>query len=254
MQKIGRASAQVAGRFLFLGVSVQILLGICWGVRSFGIFPEFGDSYTWLKASETLVCDDYMGIGYPLFLMLVKGIESISSIPYTFFVYTVQILIAFYAGVVFLRACGVTGKKIFLCWGSLALLTFPCAMQSHLAVLPNSPGYSLLLLELSAVIRTLRQDAVAEDGETTAPARPLHGLFEAGIWWALSTLCVVENLYLGLVPLIVLWLIHLWQLRSRKTEKKRVGRELLLLLAMAGILFTLVPMWHRAAMGRRRIR
>ena len=85
MQKIGRASAQVAGRFLFLGVSVQILLGICWGVRSFGIFPEFGDSYTWLKASETLVCDDYMGIGYPLFLMLVKGIESISSIPYTFF-------------------------------------------------------------------------------------------------------------------------------------------------------------------------
>ena len=79
MQKIGRASAQVAGRFLFLGVSVQILLGICWGVRSFGIFPEFGDSYTWLKASETLVCDDYMGIGYPLFLMLVKGIESISS-------------------------------------------------------------------------------------------------------------------------------------------------------------------------------
>ena len=26
MQKIGRASAQVAGRFLFLGVSVQILL------------------------------------------------------------------------------------------------------------------------------------------------------------------------------------------------------------------------------------
>ena len=244
MQKIGRASAQVAGRFLFLGVSVQILLGICWGVRSFGIFPEFGDSYTWLKASETLVCDDYMGIGYPLFLMLVKGIESISSIPYTFFVYTVQILIAFYAGVVFLRACGVTGKKIFLCWGSLALLTFPCAMQSHLAVLPNSPGYSFLLLELSAVIRILRQDAVAEDGETTAPARPLHGLFEAGIWWALSTLCVVENLYLGLVPLIVLWLIHLWQLRSRKTEKKRVGRELLLLLAMAGILFTLVPMWQ----------
>ena len=171
MQKIGRASAQVAGRFLFLGVSVQILLGICWGVRSFGIFPEFGDSYTWLKASETLVCDDYMGIGYPLFLMLVKGIESISSIPYTFFVYTVQILIAFYAGVVFLRACGVTGKKIFLCWGSMALLTFPCAMQSHLAVLPNSPGYSFLLLELSAVIRILRQDAVAEDGETTGPDR-----------------------------------------------------------------------------------
>ena len=245
MQKTGRSSAQIAGRFLFLGISVQILLGICWSIRSFGIFPEFGDSYTWLKAAETLVCDDYMGIGYPLFLMLAKGIESISSIPYTFFVYTVQILVAFYAGAVFLRACGGNGKKGFLCWGSLALLTFPCAMQSHLAVLPNSLGYSFLLLELSAVIRILRRDAAIEaDGEAEAPTGPLHGLFRAGIWWALSTAFVVENLFLGLVPLIVLWLIHVWQLRGRKIAKKRVWQELVLLLAMAGILFTLVPMWQ----------
>ena len=244
MQKTGRALAQIAGRFLFLGISVQILLGICWGVRSFGIFPEFGDSYTWLKAAETLVCDDYMGIGYPLFLMLVKGIETISSIPYTFLVYTVQLLMAFGTGIVFLKACGVTGKRAFLCWGSLGLLTFPCALQSHLAVLPNSLGYSFLLLELSTVIRILRQDAAAKNCGTTAPVRPLHDLFEAGIWWALSTLFVVENLYLGLVPLIVLWLIHLWQLRSGRTEKKRAGQELVLLLAMSGILFTLVPLWQ----------
>ena len=244
MQKLNRASAQIAGRFLFLGVSVQILLGIFWSVRSFGIFPEFGDSYTWLKAAETLVCDDYMGIGYPLFLMLARGIESISSIPYTFFVYTVQLLAAFYAGIVFLRACGVAGKKGFLCWGSLGLLTFPCAMQSHLAVLPNSLGYSFLLLELSALLRILRRDAAAEDCEKTTPARPIHGLFEAGIWWAFSTLFVVENLYLGLVPLVAVWLIHLWQLRGGKVEKKRIGQELLLLLAMAGILFTLVPLWQ----------
>ena len=236
MQRFGRALAQTAGRFLFLGVFVQILLGIGWSIRSFGIFPEFGDSYTWLKAAETLVCDDYMGIGYPLFLMLAKGIESISSIPYTFLVYTVQILAAFFVGMVFLRACGVTGKRGILCWGSLGLLTFPCAMQSHLAVLPNSLGYSFLLLELSALIRLLRRDAAAE--------RPLHHLFLAGIWWALSTLFVVENLYLGLVPLVAVWLIHLWQLRSGRIEKKRIGQELLLLAAMAGILFTLVPLWQ----------
>ena len=117
-------------------------------------------------------------------------------------------------------------------------------MQSHLAVLPNSLGYSFLLLELSALIRILRRDAVAEECATAAPVRPLHGLFEAGIWWALSTLFVVENLYLGLLPLIVLWLIHLWQLHSGKVEKKRVWQELVLLLAMAGILFTLVPLWQ----------
>ena len=128
MQKACRVLVQVAGRFLFIGISVQILLGICWGVRAFGLFPEFGDSYLWLKAADTLVCDDYMGIGYPLFLVLAKGIESISSIPYTFFVYTAQLLVAFLAGIVFLQACGVTGNRAFLYWGSLGLLTFPCAM------------------------------------------------------------------------------------------------------------------------------
>ena len=118
MQKARRALAQIAGRFLFIGISVQIVLGICWMIRAFGIFPEFGDSYLWLRAADTLVCDDYMGIGYPLFLMLAKGIESISSIPYPFFVYTVQILFAFYSGVVFLRSCGMT-KKVWLVWGGL---------------------------------------------------------------------------------------------------------------------------------------
>ena len=85
MQKACRALAETAGRFLFIGISVQIVLGICWMIRSFGIFPEFGDSYLWLAAAGTFVCDDYMGIGYPLFLMLAKGIEAVSSIPYTFF-------------------------------------------------------------------------------------------------------------------------------------------------------------------------
>ena len=128
MQKACRALAETAGRFLFIGISVQIVLGICWMIRSFGIFPEFGDSYLWLAAAGTFVCDDYMGIGYPLFLMLAKGIEAVSSIPYTFFVYTVQILFAFYSGVVFLRSFGGTAKKWFPVWGSLGLLTYPFAM------------------------------------------------------------------------------------------------------------------------------
>ena len=197
MQKARRALAQIAGRFLFIGISVQIVLGICWMIRAFGIFPEFGDSYLWLRAADTLVCDDYMGIGYPLFLMLAKGIESISSIPYPFFVYMVQILFAFYSGVVFLRSCGMT-KKVWLVWGSLGLLTCPFALQCHVAVLPNSPGFSFLLLELSVLMGILRQDA---DGD---PVKfPFRQMFTAGVWWALGTVFVVENLWLGLVPLAV---------------------------------------------------
>jgi hypothetical protein len=70
MQKARRALAQIAGRFLFIGISVQIVLGICWMIRAFGIFPEFGDSYLWLRAADTLVCDDYMGIGYSLNIIM----------------------------------------------------------------------------------------------------------------------------------------------------------------------------------------
>ena len=236
MQKARRALAQIAGRFLFIGISVQIVLGICWMIRAYDIFPEFGDSYLWLKAADTLVCDDYMGIGYPLFLMLAKGIESISSIPYPFFVYTVQILFAFYSGVVFLRSCGMT-KRVWLVWGSLGLLTYPFALRCHVAVLPNSPGFSFLLLELSVLMGILRQDA-----DSASEKFPLRQMFTAGVWWALGTVFVVENLWLGLVPLAVVWFLHL--IRGRHLGKQRVLGELVLLAAVAGILFMAVSLWQ----------
>lgn len=114
-------------------------------------------------------------------------------------------------------------------------MTYPFAMQCHLAVLPNSVGCSCLLMELAVLIRFLREDKAEEK-------LPLKRLFVAGIWWALSTLFVVENRYLGLVPLVVVWILHL--IRIRQLGKQRVGRELLLLAAMAGILFTVVPLWQ----------
>ena len=206
MRKACRVLAQVAGRVLFIGISVQILLGIGWGIRAFGIFPEFGDSYLWLKAARTLVCDDYMGIGYPLFLMLVKGIESISSIPYTFLVYFVQCVFAFFSGVVFLQSFHVLRKRWMLYWGSLGMLTFPMALQCHLAVLPNSIGFSCLLMELAAVIRILRLD-----GAGAVEGRPLHMFFETVVWWGIGASFVVENRYLSLIPIVLLWLLHLIQ-------------------------------------------
>lgn len=237
MRKACRVLAQVAGRVLFIGISVQILFGIGWGIRAFGIFPEFGDSYLWLKAARTLVCDDYMGIGYPLFLMLVKGIESISSIPYTFLVYFVQCIFAFFSGVVFLQSFHVLRKRWMLYWGSLGMLTFPMALQCHLAVLPNSIGFSCLLMELAAMIRILRLD-----GAGAVEGRPLHMFFETVVWWGIGACFVVENRYLGLIPIVLLWLLHLIQ--GSNIGKKRILQELVLLMAVGGILFTLVSLWQ----------
>lgn len=237
MQKCCRALARIAGNILILGITVQILFGLCWIVRSFRIFPEFGDSYLWLKAAETFCFDDYMGIGYPLFLMLAKGIESLCSIPYTFFVYTVQLVVALLSGYVFLHSFGVK-KRGWLIWGSLGLITFPMALQCHLAVLPNSLAFSCILFELAAVIRVLR-----------GVERPLHQLFVAGLWWGLATLLLIENRYIGVIPLLFLWIAH--GIRRKTVDKKTWGGELLLILAMGGILFTIVPLWQTpGAYGR----
>lgn len=149
-----------------------------------------------------------------MYVMIIWGSDTLFSdarkrdrihkfYPLSFFVYTVQILFAFYSGVVFLRSCGMT-KKVWLVWGSLGLLTCPFALQCHVAVLPNSLGFSFLLLELSVLMGILRQDA---DGD---PVKfPLRQMFTAGVWWALGTVFVVENLWLGLVPLAVVWVLHL---------------------------------------------
>ena len=241
MQKACRVLVQVAGRFLFIGISVQILLGICWGVRAFGLFPEFGDSYLWLKAADTLVCDDYMGIGYPLFLVLAKGIEFISSIPYTFFVYLIQLAVAFCSSVRFLRSFGIIRKKWMFIWGSLGMLTYPMAMQCHLAVLPNSIGFSCMLLELAAIIRILKSGSRSAAEQATGE-HPLYAFTEAIVWWVAGTVFVAENLYLGLVPLIVLWILHLIQVRQ--LGKQRILKELAVLFVMGGILFAVVPAWQ----------
>ena len=47
MQKARRALAQIAGRFLFIGISVQIVLGICWMSRELLAFS---------RSSGTVIC------------------------------------------------------------------------------------------------------------------------------------------------------------------------------------------------------
>ena len=81
----------------------------------------------------------------------------------------------------------------------------------------------------------LRQDA---DGD---PVKfPLRQMFTARVWS--GTVFVVENLWLGLVPLAVVWVLHL--IHGRQLGKQRVLGELVLLAAVAGILFTAVSLWQ----------
>lgn len=208
---------------LWAGCSIQIVLGICWIVMNFPHYQIFGESALYVEISKNLICDEYEGILYPLLILLTKGIEKIFPIPYYCILYLLQLGLAFVAACVFLQTLGVKTKKR-LVWGSLVLLTFPMVMQCHLAVLPRSLVASFLLLELAACLQIL--------GDKTCPGAV--SFVKVLFFWMLTALLQPEYLYLGLVPILVLFGYTVG--KGWTSHRKNVLHVLLLLMAFAGMI------------------
>ena len=161
MERFGQHIRRIVYGILCIGMSVQIVLGLCWVVLNIGHFQEFGDSLHYIEISKTFVCDEYFGILYPLFIWIVMKIQIFTFIPYYCILYIVQLVTAFYASYSFLLGCRIiqpfTIKKISFkgVWGCLCVLTIPMLMQCHLAVLPHSLTVSLFLILISMVLKIL---------------------------------------------------------------------------------------------------
>lgn len=210
---VGHVSAVLKG-VLFIGVSIQTVLGIVWMYCNFSHVPQFGDSLFYLQLSRTLRCDEYTGILYPLFL------RAVGRNHYA--VYVIQLIAAYAAASRFLRVIRPMGKWRRV-WGSLALLTVPVVMQCHLAMLPCSFAASFLLLELS-----LLTEAVRDRGRRT-----LKKLAELCLCWLALGLLLPEYLYLGAVPVLLFCLCSQRQLRQ---HKGRMAYGVLLIAAFMGML------------------
>ena len=223
MQKAYRHIRAVVGRIIFIGLGIQIILGILWMFCNFGNLQKFGESLFYIEVSKSFLCDEYTGALYPVLLMLVRGIEGLLHIPYTYVIHLLQVSAAGYAGWRFLGAVGVR-KRGYRVFGSLAILTVPMAMQCHLAVLPNSLTLSAILMEFAFVA-----EAVGEDG-------PLQGkqLVKANACWLVSALLMPDYLYLGAVPVVLLWIYDAW--KYRKQKGRGVFWHLLLIAAFAGMI------------------
>jgi len=215
MQKLCRV-------ILFVGCSVQVVLGICWIVMNFPYFQIFSESALYVEISKNLICDEYEGILYPLLILLTRGMAEILPIPYYCILHFVQLGVALMAGYVFLQTVGVKNKKRLI-WGSLVLLTFPMAMQCHLAVLPQSLVTSFLLLELAACLQGVRGGHYLN---VTTFAKALF-------YWMLVALLQPEYLYLGGVPALVL--LGYGIVKAWKKNKKSILHFVLLLMAFIGI-------------------
>lgn len=121
---------------LFIGFSVQIALGAIWTCCNFGKVQSFGEPDAALYRAAL-------------------GLLGDSHIP----MQLIQLSVAFLAGYFFLQKLQPTGI-LFAVWRGLALLTFPFALQCHLALQPHSLIGSLFLLMLLLLLKTDRKRAV----------------------------------------------------------------------------------------------
>lgn len=141
--RVLRHVSNVIKGMIFIGFTVQIALGLVWMCCNFGQVQDFG----WRNLGRT----EPGGAIYALYGFL-------GRIPPL--LYLAQLGFALFAGQRFLCKAGKfrvnsRGRAVFLLWGSLALLTFPFAMQCYLAVLPYSAMSSLFLLMLSFLLEAV---------------------------------------------------------------------------------------------------
>lgn len=198
---------------LFIGLSVQTVLGIVWMCYNFSHVPQFGESLFYMQASRTLRCDEYTGILYPLLLWIVRRNHYV--------VYVIQLAAAYAVSHRFLGVF-LSGRNWKAVWGSFALVTIPVALQCHMAVLPCSFAVSLLLLELALLAEAVREKE----------KRTLRRLAQLSSCWLLLALLLPEYLWLGAVPVA---LFHLAFCRVRKEDKRIKYYGLLLAAIFAGM-------------------
>ncbi len=156
MQVVKKAFAHVGavirGMF-FIGFTIQILLGLAWMCCNFGQVQDFGEPDTALY-----------GV---LFRLLGRSPQLM---------YLLQLGSAFLAGDLFLRSvwssfagerASRSGReRLWSLWRAFALLTYPFAMQCHMAIQPFSFMGSLFLVMLSFLLRSFCvRGAAAEAGE-----------------------------------------------------------------------------------------
>lgn len=212
-RKTGHVSA-ILKRILFIGISIQTLFGFVWICCNFSNIPQFGESIFYMQLGRTLYCDEYTGILYPFFLWIVRNNHYV--------VYTIQLAAAYITADIFLKVFVQVkmGQRI---WACLAFLTMPIVIQCHMAVLPCSFAGSLFLLELTLLIKAVR------DPEE----RSLRRLAGLSLCWLLLSLLLTEYIYLGAVPVV---LFYLCCFSEWKKQRRRRAYGLLLIAVFIGMI------------------
>ncbi|MBE5867402.1 MAG: hypothetical protein E7293_00360 [Lachnospiraceae bacterium] len=194
----------ISGLFV-IGMGVQFLLGLCWAFSHFLQMPEFERTTEYIRASENLVIDEYMGILYPLFIAGAKGLEQLLGIPFYCFLYLLQIGAGVSASCFFVYSCRKEKKKVF-CLSNLAaavfLMTVPMVLQCYMAVLPEAFCLSGSLVMLGLCIGVLKRERPMD----------LQFFLMLGLLWCGMALFQPDYLWLAGLP--VLWMLVVCGIRK----------------------------------------
>lgn len=195
--------------FLFIGFSIQILLGLTWMCANFIEVQEFGQP---------------QGFLYPLLLGVLGKMPQI--------LYLLQLGLAGFAAYMLLKPIFPPGR-LWRVWFVLAFMSLPMAMQCHLALLPYSFVSSLLILEFICC-----RSALAKEG-----GLGLQAIAGAGVCWIGLALLLSEYGWLGFLPLMFVLLVRLPHLCR---SLRRLAYSVLLFAAFGGIVAGTVSLTTRA--------
>lgn len=252
-RKTAKGMPKVLARILIIGFSVQIVLGVFWACLQFPHFQEFGESLFLEKVQKTLLCDEYVGILYPILMRFFSGVSNVIPLPYYCYLYALQLAVGALAAHFFLGSFqGMKGKgRLWRAWADLALVTLPMVMQCHLAVLPYSLANSLFLVHVALVMRGIAARKGVDGGKGIGN-RPALRTAVMGACWLAETLLLPDYRILGGILTAGYGIFEI--LRSGKApvdkkdaeDEKMEGREslagMLRVLLVTAALLGVVPM------------
>jgi len=195
------------GKQLFwMLMAMQSIVGIIWAALNINQLSRFHDTLLYIKASEQMVIDEYMGILYPLLIALTRGIERIVGVPFCSVLYLIQLAAATAATVRFLlcmnwvKELGKT-RPVLLVLGTLYCVTFPLLLQMHMAVLPYSLACSVFLLLMIDGVKILQQDQGISG----------KNLIRICGWWLMSYLLLPEYGVLSGIIVFIIFIRIIWK-------------------------------------------
>lgn len=223
-------------RLLFIGLSVQIVMGYFWAFGAVAKIVPAWDMSSYFVAANKFAGNGDIGILYPALFVVARFASSGGFLTWYIFLYIFQMILAAVAGYFLIKEAGMfDGKKRMCVWASLAIMSFAPIMQINLSVTVNSLILSLLMLEAAMTIRFWKNLCTKKDGR---PENRLYELSSVALFWLLLSLTKWMYLVIAAIPVLAC-MIGLMGIYGKKKDRKTVFFSVAVVFIFLGLILGL---------------